>query len=108
MNAGTRPGVSSHVQLLQAQVQQLNQRLGALEVAHTSGQEAIGRFVDRLVNENAKLDARLLETQTATGGPLGHHRGHVPAVRLSHAGTDGSQPGGRVSSSPRGRVIGRR
>ena len=63
-------GLGNHVQLLQAQVLELNGRLGALELSHAAGQEAISSFADRLVFENEKLDIRLVELQTATGGHL--------------------------------------
>ena len=42
----SRPGASLHLQLLQAQVVELNGRLITLEVAHASGQNAINGFAD--------------------------------------------------------------
>ena len=73
--AGARPtrsqtGVSDLIQLLQAQVGKLTSRLTTLEAEHAAGQVAISSFADRLVFENEKLDARLMDLQTANGAHL--------------------------------------
>ena len=58
--------MSNHLQLLQAQVVVLAERIQALEAA--TG--AVGSFTERLVKENVNLDNRLMELQMATGGHL--------------------------------------
>ena len=55
------------MQLLQAQANQLNDRLTKLEADQQAGQDAIGSFADKLVKENANLDNRLMELQIMTG-----------------------------------------
>ena len=62
--------VSDHVQLLQVQIQAMGERLTKLEGAHQAGQDVIGSFADRLVEENAKLDARLVALKVDTEGHL--------------------------------------
>ena len=63
-------GVSTHVQVLQSQVNQLTERLTKLEKSHQEGQEAIGGFASRLVQESANLDERILGLKAETGAAL--------------------------------------
>ena len=63
---GRQSDLSDHVQLMQLQINQLIDRLAAVEVAHVSGQDTIASFADRLVEENLKMDQRLLDLKGTT------------------------------------------
>ena len=67
---GKTSDLADLMRVVQAQVSQMAERISTLEVAHVTGREVISSFADRLVEENAKIDARLAELQAATGGHL--------------------------------------
>ena len=64
------------MQALQGQMRKCEERLRMLEDNQSAGRDAVNSFADRLVTENASLDARLLELQAATGSHLKSLRRH--------------------------------
>ena len=59
------------LQLMKLQIAGLNARVGTLDTQQQSGHDAIGSFADRLVEENRKLDQRLVDMQNTSSVHLG-------------------------------------
>lgn len=61
---------SDQIQLMKAQIAGLGARVDQLETQQQDGHNAIASFADKLVEENRKLDQRLVEMQNASNTHL--------------------------------------
>ena len=64
-------GWTDHAQLIQAQMHVMSERIAKLEHKLKADQDAIDSFANRVMQENAKLDARIEDLQASTTGHLG-------------------------------------